>query len=167
MNRPLVLLPLGLLLGALAYGAGFWLQTREERARHREPHAELAWLRREFNLTDDQYRRVVALHEAYRPTCLELCRRIAEQNARLTTAALATNRLTAGVQQLVLETGRVRDDCRQAMLGHLYTVAAELPPEAAGKYLRLMLEATCVIEDAHPLDDAEPATSPPPEGHRH
>lgn len=167
MNRRLLFLPLGLVLGVLAYGVVYWLQVREHRAIVRAPHAELAWLRTEFGLSGPQWERVAALHDAYRPTCNELCRQIAVQNARLEAAALATNRLTDDVRALIAETGRVRDQCRQAMLGHLYTVAAELPPEAGQRYLRLMLAATCIVEAAHPIDSAHPVTGAQGGGHAH
>ena len=152
MKRPLPALLVGLLLGALAFGLVYWLQTRTHRSLRREPSAELAWLRHEFQLSPAEFARVVELHQNYRPTCAELCRRIEEQNRRLQDAVLATNAMTPEIRQLVTETGQARDACRQAMLTHLYAVAREMPPEQGRRYLALMIDSTCVLEAVRPLD---------------
>ncbi len=154
MKRPFLLLPLGLLAGCLTFGMAHWWTTREPRALAREPRSELGWLRREFHLDDDRFARVVALHEAYRPTCAELCRRIADQNRRLEETALASSSMDTNLAALVSETGRVRDDCRRAMLAHLYSVAAEMPPAQGRRYLELMLSRTCVLQPTHNVGDA-------------
>jgi hypothetical protein len=33
-----------------------------------------------------------------------------------------------------------------AMLGHLFAVAREMPPEKGARYLQIMLDATCVLQ---------------------
>lgn len=154
MKRPWLLLPLGLLAGALAFGAAFWLRTQPQRQAAATPGAELEWLRREFRLSDDVFRRVSELHRNYQPTCAELCRRIADQNRRLREAVARTNAMTDEIRELVTATGRARDDCRQAMLTHLYAVAREMPAEAGNRYIQSMLAATCVLQEARPIDAA-------------
>ena len=154
MRKPWVPLLLGLLGGVLAFGVAYWSMTREPRAAMRGPDAELAWLRAEFPMSDAEFQRVVALHREYLPTCGELCRRIAEQNARLQAAVLGSKEVTPEIARLVVETGRVRDECRKAMLGHLYAVAREMPPESGRRYLERMLAATCVVEQGHTIGEA-------------
>lgn len=165
MRRPWIALALGLLGGVLAFGVAYWATTREPWAALRGPDAELAWLRAEYPMSEDQFQRVSALHRAYLPTCGELCRRISEQNARLQEAVLAATELTPEIARLLDETGRVRDDCRRAMLGHLFAVAREMPPEVGRRYLERMLEATCVVEQAHSLGEAHDGSGEP--GHLH
>jgi hypothetical protein len=148
-----MLLPVGLGLGLLGFVLSYWVVTHEPRTRLQGPSAELGWLQHEFQLTPAQFEKVAALHQAYRPRCADLCRRIHEQNRRLEEAALKTNAATAELRELVLETGRARDECRQAMLEHLYAVAREMPPEASTRYLRLMLSSTCVIEEARTVQE--------------
>jgi hypothetical protein len=53
-------------------------QTKEQ-----GPHIELAWLKKEYHLSDSQSVRVVDLHDAYWPKWAGLCRRIDEQNAKV------------------------------------------------------------------------------------
>jgi hypothetical protein len=152
MKRPWFLIPTGLAAGALAFGLAFWLQTRNTQALVAEGSGGgLAWLRTEFGLTSEQFERVAALHEAYKPVCADLCRRVMEENGKLERMAMEERRLTEPLRQQVLATGQARDACRAAMLEHLYAVARELPPEAAERYLRMMLAQTCVIEDARPV----------------
>lgn len=153
MKRSFLLLPLGLLVGVLSFGAVHWWMTRDTRALAAEPRGELLWLRQEFHLSDEQFSKVAALHEAYRPTCAELCRRIAEQNQRLEQAALSAVEMSPHLASLVSETGRVRDDCRNAMLTHLYAVAKEMPPAQGRRYLELMISGTCVLQPTHTIGD--------------
>ncbi len=163
MKKPsLLLLPLGLIAGALAFGTGFWLQTRFHPVGSTGAGVELDWLRREFKLTDTQFARVAELHNAYKPHCAELCQRISDRNQRLRDAVARTNVLTDEIKGLVAETGRTRDECRQAMLGHLYAVAGQMPPDSGQRYLQLMLSATCVLQETRSIDSIQPVQ---PEAH--
>lgn len=150
--RASLVLPAGLLAGLLAFAIAYWWQTRQHHGLLASPRSELAWLRHEFELTDAQFTRIADLHAAYRPTCAHLCRRIAEQNRLLHEAALRTDAVTPEITALLAETGRVRDDCRAAMLAHLYAVAREMSPEQGRRYLDLMLTETCVVQSARPID---------------
>jgi hypothetical protein len=152
VRRLWMLMALGLAAGLVAFSLTYWAQTRSTRSLLRAPEGELAWLRHEFGLSEAQFARVSALHNAYRPTCGELCRRIGEQNRKLQEAVLSTNRVTPEIERLVAETGRVRDECRAAMLKHLYEVASAMPPDAGRRYLDLMLQATCVVENPRTVD---------------
>lgn len=151
---PLTLFPAGLLAGAIAFGTASWWQRRDHGQGADSSRSELEWLRREFHLSEDQFRRIASLHAGYQPTCAELCRRISEQNRRLQAAALGTNQLSPEVAALVAETGQVRDQCRAAMLAHLYAVAREMPPEEGRRYLGMMLTETCVLQSPHPIQAA-------------
>ena len=151
MHRSWLMLAAGVAGGILAFLVAYGVATRESRAILREPGAELIWLKKEFGLSETEFQRVSALHHAYAPTCAQLCRRIAEQNGKLQAAVLATNVVTEEIASLVRETGRVRDDCRAAMLKHLYEVAGQMPPEAGSRYLEVMLAATCILEEPHPM----------------
>ncbi|MDO8348887.1 MAG: hypothetical protein Q7T30_01530 [Planctomycetota bacterium] len=154
MKRPTLLLLLGIVAGLVAFGIASRLQTSQHRRILDQPAAELAWLRHEYQLSDDQFARVSALHTAYQPTCAELCRRIADANQNLRDAVARTNALTDEIRERVRDTGRTRDDCRQAMLAHLYAVAREMPPDAGRRYLDTMLAATCVLQEARPIGTA-------------
>ncbi len=158
MHRPVLILAMGLVAGLLAFGGVYAWQTRSTRAMLEEPRADLAWLRTEFHLDPIRYGKVARLHEAYETNCARICREVADANARLSETALSHRELNDDLRRLIAETGRLRDECRRAMLEHLYAVARELPPDAAQRYLRLMLDSTCVVEQprmpgsAHSMD---------------
>lgn len=155
MNRPWILLPLSLLAGLLAFGGAYWVTGRAHRATAVEGDTgETTWLRREFRLNETEYARVAKLHNEYKPTCADLCRRISEQNEKLRRVALATNAVTPELRELLAETGRVRDECRAAMLAHLYAVAREMPAAEGQRYLEAMLSSTCVLQPSRSLESA-------------
>lgn len=154
MKRLLVLLPAGLVVGGLTFAATYWFAGRSSRSLSTAADSETAWLRKEFRLSEAEFQRVAKLHADYKPTCTDLCRRITEQNERLREAALATNTVTEELRRFMAETGRVRDECRLAMLDHLYAVAKEMPPAEGRRYLELMLTSTCILQKARSLDSA-------------
>lgn len=100
---------------------------------------ELAWLRTELNLTPSQVEAVANLHHAYRPRCAEMCARIHDAEAHLAALASAGSAVTPELTRAIQDAARVRAECQQAMLGHLYQTAALLDPDQAHRYLRAMV----------------------------
>ena len=79
-------------------------------------HTRLAWLKKEFNLDDAEFKRVLQLHEAYLPECAERCRKIEEQNTKLSDLLSSSSEITAEVQQLIAERARMRAADRRTKL---------------------------------------------------
>ena len=100
--------------------------------------AELLWLRREFNLTDAQYERIKLLHEKYSARCDLMCQRIAEVNARLNGLISANHEVTPALTSTINEASRVQEDCRRAMLAHIYEVGAIMAPSDGARYVDMM-----------------------------
>lgn len=142
MKRPLVILAVGLLV-ALAGYCGFYLAGS---AWHRDllhsQSPELLWLKKEFNLSDTELTRIAKLHEAYRPHCKKLCRRIDEQNARLKRVLASANGLAPEVEQCLTEAAQLRSKCQRDMLQHFFEVSQTMPPEQGRRYLEWILERT-------------------------
>ena len=137
------LVTLVILLAAIAGGLGaFWLctffGTSDLRSVNSSRDADLLWLRREFVLTDAQFRRIQALHTAYVSRCDLMCQRIMKANASLDAAVSRNKQVTPEVQQAIEEAARTQQECRQSTLAHVYEVAAEMSPNAAARYLRMM-----------------------------
>src|SRR5438067_2141704 len=78
---------------------------------------------------------VVQLHDAYRPQCAEMCRRIDEQNARVQQLLAATNAVTPEIKEALAEAARLRAECETAMLQHFYEVSRQMPPAQGKRYL--------------------------------
>lgn len=157
MKKSGIILLAGLAAGVLAYACLFF-STAGRRNGAAGTAPELAWLKAEFRLSDEQFARVALLHALYRPTCAEMCRRIDEKNAALQTLLAARNSVTPEIQAALAEAARVRAECQSAMLNHVYEVSRMMPPEQARRYLAFMHERTLLPArasgimpmDAHP-----------------
>lgn len=135
MNRSLAILLAGLALGiAGAVGAYRW-RTTEYREVLCDPQPELAWLQHEFGLTDEQYRRVVELHNAYRPKCAAMCERIAATNALIRRQITQQGRITPELRELLTAAARLRAECQTQMLEYFFAASQAMPPEQGRRYL--------------------------------
>ena len=85
-------------------------------ARHLIPPGDdLAWLRREFRLSESELARIRQLHEGYLPRCQELCERIAASKRELQVALAVGNGATPAVEQRLQEVGSLRAQCQAQM----------------------------------------------------
>jgi Spy/CpxP family protein refolding chaperone len=132
----------GLLLCTAAFSGFYYLGTASCRATMSEPQPELAWLKKEFKLTDAEFARITKLHEAYLPQCAQRCRRIAEQNRKLEQLLSQSSALTPEVQNLLAERAQTRADCEAEMLKHFLEVSRTMPPEQGRRYLQWVEEQT-------------------------
>ena len=96
---------------------------------------ELAWLKSEYHLSDAQFAEVVRLHDAYKPKCAEMCRRIDEQNARVQKLLAATNTVTPEIKQALAQAAQLRAECESAMMQHFYEVSRAMPSDQGKRYL--------------------------------
>lgn len=100
---------------------------------------ELAWLQHEFQLADDQFAQVAALHLAYRPTCEMLCAKVVTSQAKVKQLAGAGTEVTPELKAALQDLGTLHGECQTAMLAHLYQTAACMSPTQAKRYLDAML----------------------------
>jgi hypothetical protein len=100
-----------------------------------QPEPALAWLKKEFHLTDAEYARIVAMHESYLPQCQERCQRIAEQDRRLEKLLARQAAMTPEVRSVIAERATTRAECEAAMLEHFLDVSRTMPPEQGRRYL--------------------------------
>lgn len=121
--------------GSLLY---FRTATVPSSAMLAQPVGELEWLRREFRLSDEQFAQVRAKHQEYAPRCERLCAQIVEANRQLE-ALIANNKtVTPEVDAALQHSAQIEEECRRAMLGHVYAVRAEMSPEEGARYLAMM-----------------------------
>lgn len=100
---------------------------------------ELQWLRVSLDLTDSQFERVRALHLAYQPRCAELCMRIQHSDHALLEASASSRAVTENLTKLMRERAELTQECRQAMLKHVYETADCMASETADQYLKTVL----------------------------
>jgi hypothetical protein len=100
---------------------------------------ELAWVRTELKLTDEQFAKVSQLHLAYRPKCMEMCHRISEARGKLEELSGKDRKLTPELDAALVDYARIHAECQRAMLSHLYETAAVLDGNQASRYLETMV----------------------------
>ena len=131
----LVVLGLGAAMGVLSY---YFLQDRSSPA---------DWLRKEFSLNNEQSARIRALNAEYGPKCQEMCDRITQADSRLAGLIDSSRTVTQEIREALIESDRVRSECRLRMLEHFYDVAAAMPEERRKKYLDMVLPVVLKPEE--------------------
>src|SRR5258708_11161518 len=117
------------LIGALAvgvvafYGCNFFA-TRDLREMAAAPNGGLEWLRREFHLSDPQFKKIEALQSAYAPVCNEMCRRITEANSKLDRLVSEKREVTPELEAPIREAGSVHKQRPYKMIGQIIPIGA-------------------------------------------
>ena len=96
---------------------------------------ELAWLKDEFKLNEQEFKDVSTLHEAYLPRCREMCRKIDAQKDELQKLLANATAATPEIDHALSEAARLRSECQQMMLHHFFGVAQTMPKEQGRRYL--------------------------------
>lgn len=99
----------------------------------------LAWLRREFKLSEEQYRKVAQLHEDYGKICSEHCLAIQEATTAWETAQHAHPLDPEKVKAAESHRQEMVRICEHSMEAHLREVAACMPEKEGARYLTLVL----------------------------
>jgi len=165
MKKAGLILLAGVLLSAAAFAGFYYLGTASSRAMMSDPQPELAWLKKEFSLSDAEYGRIVKLHEAYLPQCAQRCMRIAELNGKLEDLLSKTPTVTPEIQAVLNDRARMRADCEAEMLNHFLQVSRMMPPEQGQRYLQWVEQQTCLSGQAmeqrhHPADHSKHQSEP-------
>ena len=158
MKKSALILLLGLLVSTAAFSGFYYLGTASSRDMMREPKPELAWLKKEFHLSDAEFTRISQMHDAYLPQCRERCLRIAEEDGRLQELLATATNMTPEIQNLLTERAKTRADCEAEMLKHFLAVSRTMPPEQGRRYLAWVETQSCLrgqaMEERHTTDDS-------------
>ena len=103
MKRVWFILLSGLVLAVLGYCATYFAGSAPTRCISCSKTPELAWLKKEFHISDAEFERVSKLHEDYLADCAERCARIDAKTGELKTLLAATNKVTAEIERKVQE----------------------------------------------------------------
>jgi len=145
MKRIVAFAVLALAVAATAYGVTRYLQARQ-------PEDPWAWMRREFHLTDAQFARVRALHQAYQPVCADHCRRILAARVRLEELGRAGTPDPAAQAGARAAWDALCAECNRATLAHLREMAAAMNPDDGRRYLALTVPRVEGNEHRGPRD---------------
>src|SRR5215471_13104328 len=153
-----VSIAVGLVVAGLAYFCAMRLS-----ARNIARDDDLAWLRREFHLTDAEMNRIRQLHEGYLPKCGEMGAKIAAKRHEVENALANNTQGTDLAEQKLVELGALRAQCQAQMLRHFQEVSRAMPPEQGKRYLEEMQRLT--LGSHEQIEKSMGAA--PPSGHGH
>ena len=142
MKRPVMILMIGLFAALAAYCGFYFVGTAPYRGVLQSETPELFWLKKEFNLSDAEFARISKLHEAYRPHCVERCRRIAEQDLKLRNLLSSATEIAPAIENVLTERAKLRAECESAMLRHFFEVSRTMPSDQGRRYLVWVKEKT-------------------------
>ena len=132
-----------LAVALFAFFCAFWVTRHYSSANYHaavlDSMPELTWLRKELQLTEEQFQKVAALHKEYRPECVQLCAKIDQAREKVRLAAEKGNELNPELVAALEEQAKVHVQCQQAMVGHIYKTAALLDHPQAERYLAATL----------------------------
>lgn len=158
MKKGLLILIVAIVTGLAAF-AFMRSQKRMESDRPAasllETMPELAWLRKDLKLTDQQFGKISELHAAYRPKCEEMCDQIYRAHLRMDEAAQGATSVTPALEAAIADHVRIHAECQRAMLDHLYRTAAELDKKQAARYLDTMLPYALDFSHSEPNGGGE------------
>jgi hypothetical protein len=133
-----LILIMALAIGAIAFYTCNFFATRELREMTQTPNGGLQWLRREFHLTDTQFKNIEDMQTAYAPVCNEMCGRIMDANSKVDRLVSENREVTPELEAAIRESVVVQQDCRTQTLAHIYRVSAQMSSAEGQRYLRMM-----------------------------
>ena len=146
-RRRLGSLLLTLLVGGAVFGLSYWVAARVGLATQRHAADDLAWLGREFQLTDGELARIRVLHEGYLPNCQRMCVRIDAKDRELAELFQNSTNLSEAIERKLGETASLRAECQVQMLRHFQAVAGTMPAQQGRRYLAEMRRLTLGLPD--------------------
>ncbi len=139
MKRSVLVFAIAIIAGV----AAFCLIRTQIAVRHQnvllDSMPELAWVKSELKLNDEQFAKVSALHAAYRPKCMEMCGKIAAAHEKVEDMIYKNPGVTPELERAIHEHAAIHADCQQAMLDHIFQTAGVLNREQAALYMKEML----------------------------
>ncbi len=142
MKRTFIIAILGLGLAILAYSGVYFVGTTTQRSINNDENPELAWLKSEFGLSDEEYARIRKLHYAYLPRCDEMCTLVSEKNELLKKLMLSGEEKAEERELVLKEAVTIRASCQEMMLNHFYLLSREIRPEPRERYLEWVMTKT-------------------------
>ncbi len=114
---------------------------------------ELEWLRREYQVTDEQFAEIRRRHEAHDVICKELCLGLVEAQKKLDVAISTSPQMGSGVAEALEAWSHQREICREAAIEHMYSISSVMEPEQAGRYRERIYRELIVAGRMPHIDD--------------
>lgn len=107
-------------------------------ANSRDARTALAWMQADFQISDAEFQKICALHDAYLPQCDAMCERMAEAGTKLS-SLLQSGGMTPEAEAALRDYETLRAECQRATLRHLTATAALMKPEAGRAFMQKVL----------------------------
>ncbi len=134
MVRNIVIVLIGLALLTSVYTGVYRLITSDADEAMTAESPELEWLRREYQVTDEQFAEIRRRHEAHDIICKELCLGLVGAQNKLDAAIAASPEMGAEVTGALEAWSDQREICRQAAIEHMYAISSVMEPAQAVRY---------------------------------
>ena len=148
MKKALIIITMAVAVAIAGYAISYRCATASAASMLTKPGGEMEWLKCEYHLSDAQFARIQQLHRQYAPKCDLMCEKISKANDRLDQLVNSNRTVTPEVTAAMKECLAAQAECREAMLGHVYAVSAEMSPEDGARYLQMMKAR--IVEPALP-----------------
>jgi hypothetical protein len=150
MKRGAIIVLLGLILSVAGGFAAYFARTAPQRAIMCSAEPEMAWLKQEYHLTDEQFSQVEKMHAEYLQQCGELCMRIAATNELVRAKISMNGGVAPELQQLLENAAALRAECQKNMLGHCFAVSSQMLPDDGKRYLAWVQEQVLAMPHERP-----------------
>jgi hypothetical protein len=148
MKKAFIVLSIAATVAFAGYSISYRCATAPAKSMLTKPGGAMEWLKCEYHLNDAEFARIQQMHRDYAPRCDLMCEKIAKANERLDQLVRANRTVTPELAAAMKECLAAQGECREAMLGHVYAVSAEMSPEDGARYLQMMKAR--IVEPALP-----------------
>lgn len=111
--------------------------------------ANLAWMRKELALNDQEFARECEIHEAHLVEYRRLCAEMNASRERLKRALAGGKEFTDDGRSAILDYEAHFEACERAVIQHVKKAAASMNPEAGRAYVQRMLPHILPEHDIH------------------
>lgn len=136
MKRSIVILLIAIVAGAAAFCLIRSQKLADRQHVLLDSMPELTWVKSELKLSDAQFAKVSDLHTAYRPKCMDMCRRIAAAHEKVEELIRENPEVTPELERAIHEHAAIHAECQQAMLQHIFQTAGVMDRDQAALYLK-------------------------------
>lgn len=150
MKRGIIILLIAIVAGAAAFCLIRSQKLADRQHVMLDSMPELTWVKSNLKLSDGQFQKVSDLHAAYRPKCMEMCRRIAAAHEKVEDLIRKNPAVTPELEKAILEHAAIHADCQQAMLNHIFETAGVMDREKAALYLKEVVPFALDFRNSEP-----------------
>lgn len=146
MKRGYLFLAGTLALATVLYLVVYFCGISSVHTMSRSQEGELEWLRREFQIDDAGFSKVLALHRAHVGKCTDHCLAMDQSKSELLHLAQSSQTVTPEMELALRKASEVREQCRLSTLQYIYDVSQCMRPDQGRRYREMMTARLFEVE---------------------